>query len=48
LVQNGFKIEIDGLYKLETFNAIQSFETSNNLFPDGKLDLLMLNALLNK
>lgn len=46
LVKNGFKIAVDGLYKTETLNAIKSFEQKNELFPDGKLDILTLDALL--
>ncbi|QTE22483.1 peptidoglycan-binding domain-containing protein [Polaribacter cellanae] len=46
LVKNGFDIAVDGIYKAETSNAIKSFEAKNNLFADGKLDLLTLDALL--
>lgn len=46
LADKGYELEIDGLYKKETFNAIKSFETKNNLLSDGVLDLLTLEALL--
>lgn len=47
LVQKGYNIRIDGLYRTETSNAIKSFEEKNNLFADGKLDVLTLDKLLN-
>lgn len=46
LVKNGFDIRIDGLYRTETSNAIRGFEEKNNLFADGKLDVMTLNLLL--
>ncbi len=46
LVNKGFDIPIDGVYQSITSNAILDFETKNNLFPDGKIDLLTLEALL--
>ncbi|WP_435416524.1 peptidoglycan-binding domain-containing protein [Polaribacter aestuariivivens] len=46
LVKNGFDIAVDGIYRAETSNAIKSFEAKNNLFADGKLDVLTLDALL--
>ena len=46
LVKKGFDIPIDGVYKSITSNAIMEFESKNNLFPDGKIDLLTLEALL--
>lgn len=46
LVKKGHTIQIDGLYKTETANAIKSFEVTNNLFADGIIDLLTLEALL--
>jgi hypothetical protein len=45
LNQNGFEVKIDGVYKLETLNAIKDFEEKNNLFIDGVLDVLTLDAL---
>lgn len=46
LVKKGFDIPVDGVYKSITSNAILDFEAKNNLFPDGKMDLLTLEALL--
>ncbi len=46
LVKKGFDIPVDGVYKNITSNAILGFEEKNNLFPDGKIDLLTLEALL--
>lgn len=40
-----FAIKVDGLYKNETIDAITEFEEINNLFPDGVLDPLTLDAL---
>jgi len=47
LVKGGLPIKVDGLYKIETSNAIKSFELKNNLYPDGKLDFLTLETLLD-
>ncbi|WP_299050447.1 peptidoglycan-binding domain-containing protein [uncultured Polaribacter sp.] len=45
LVKKGFNITVDGIYRIETKNAIKSFEEKNNLFADGLLDILTLDAL---
>ena len=45
LNKKGFEIKLDGVYKLETLNAIKGFEEKNNLFVDGVLDVLTLDAL---
>ncbi|WP_299667786.1 peptidoglycan-binding domain-containing protein [uncultured Polaribacter sp.] len=45
LVQNGFDLKIDGIYKIETRTAIKGFEEKNNLYADGYLDVLTLDAL---
>jgi len=45
LVQKGFQIDVDGIYKVQTKTAIQNFEEKNNLFTDGFLDVLTLDAL---
>lgn len=45
LVSNGLPLDIDGIYKKETLNAIKAFEEKNNLFADGILDVLTLDAL---
>ncbi|WP_299060404.1 peptidoglycan-binding domain-containing protein [uncultured Polaribacter sp.] len=45
LIINGFNIDLDGFYKTETLNAIKDFEKRNNLFADGVLDVLTLDAL---
>ena len=47
LVKKGFDIPVDGFYKDITMNAIRAFEEKEKLFPDGKMDILTLNALLN-
>lgn len=47
LLANGIELDLDGFYKIETFNAIKTFEEKNNLFPDGNLDLLTLDALFD-
>ncbi|OAD46051.1 peptidoglycan-binding domain-containing protein [Polaribacter atrinae] len=41
----GFHITLDGVYKIETLNAIKEFEAKNNLLADGVLDILTLDAL---
>ena len=47
LIQKGDSIELDGLFNIETFNALKSFEEKNGLLPDGKLDAITLQYLLN-
>ncbi|ULC59633.1 peptidoglycan-binding protein [Flaviramulus sp. BrNp1-15] len=46
LVNKGYKIELDGIFKNATINAIMDFEAKNNLFVDGQLDEMTLEALL--
>ncbi|MCL7753280.1 peptidoglycan-binding domain-containing protein [Polaribacter sp. Z022] len=45
LISKGIIVVNDGLYKIETLNAIKTFEEKNNLYPDGILDVLTLDAL---
>lgn len=46
LVKKGYNIPVDGLFRDITIQAIQSFETKNGLFADGKVDAVMLDYLL--
>lgn len=48
LIDNGDSINHDGLFQTETLNALKAFEEKNGLFPDGKLDALTLQYLLNQ
>ncbi len=41
----GYKIKIDGVYRVETLNAIKQFEEKNKLLADGFLDKLTLEVL---
>lgn len=45
LVALGDSIEIDGVYRFETLNAIKQFEEKNNLLADGYLDELTIDLL---
>ena len=45
LNKRGHKIQIDGVYRIETFNAIKSFEENNNLLDDGLLDDLTIEMM---
>ncbi|MFK8061186.1 MAG: peptidoglycan-binding protein [Polaribacter sp.] len=45
LLATGIALQVDGLYKIETLNAIKIFEEKNNLFADGFLDVLTLDIL---
>lgn len=45
LNKRGHKIQIDGVYRIETFNAIKAFENNNNLLADGYLDELTLEYM---
>ena len=47
LIAHGDSILHDGLFRQETFNALRNFEQANGLFPDGKLDALTLEKLLD-
>ncbi|OIQ23413.1 peptidoglycan-binding domain-containing protein [Lacinutrix sp. MedPE-SW] len=47
LVAKGFDIPIDGVYQKKTSDALKTFEEKNNLFPDGKIDAMSLDLLLN-
>ncbi len=42
LHRKGDTITVDGVYRIETFNAIKAFEEKNNLLADGYLDDLTL------
>ena len=46
LVEKGHEIPIDGLFRDITFNAVRAFEEKNGLFPDGKIDMLTLEYLV--
>ena len=45
LVEQGETVRIDGVYRIETLNAIKAFEEKNNLLADGYLDELTLEWL---
>ena len=45
LVSLGDSIRIDGVYRIETLNAIKSFEEKNNLLADGYLDVLTFEKM---
>lgn len=47
LVKKGFAIPVDGVFESITSDAIKSFEKQNNLFPDGKIDVITLEALMD-
>ena len=46
LIEKGNSIVHDGLFRAETFNALEAFEAKHGLFPDGKLDAITLEYLL--
>lgn len=41
----GDSIQVDGIYRVETFNAIKKFEEKNNLLADGLLDELTIDLM---
>lgn len=45
LNKKGHSVEIDGVYRIETLNAIKDFEAKNNLLADGFLDDLTIEML---
>ncbi len=48
LIESGDSIRHDGLFRAETFNSLKSYEEKNGLFPDGKLDAITLDHMLNQ
>jgi len=46
LTKKGIPLAIDGIYKIETIEALKKFEAKKNLLVDGKLDLITLEFLL--
>lgn len=47
LVDHGFNIPVDGVYKTVTSETIKAFQLKNNLFPDGKINVITLEQLIN-
>lgn len=45
LTSLGDSILVDGIYRVETFNAIKKFEEKNNLLADGLLDELTIEMM---
>lgn len=41
----GDSIQIDGVYRIETLNAIKKFEENNHLLADGYLDILTIEKM---
>ncbi|MBF4983737.1 peptidoglycan-binding protein [Nonlabens mediterrranea] len=46
LIARGYDISLDGVFAKATMEALANFESKNNLFPDGKIDVLTFEALL--
>lgn len=46
LISKGYSIEPDGVFAKATMEVLSDFESKNNLFPDGKIDVLTFEALL--
>lgn len=46
LISKGYAIPLDGVFAQITSTALADFESKNNLYPDGKLDVLTFEALL--
>lgn len=47
LIARGYDIPLDGIYRTETLNAVQSFEQEKSLFADGIIDAITLHHLLD-
>ncbi|MGK0413384.1 MAG: hypothetical protein ACJA1B_001587 [Polaribacter sp.] len=45
LNNNGANLTLDGVYRVETLNAIKRFEEQNNLLADGYLNVLTLEMM---
>ncbi|WP_438969264.1 peptidoglycan-binding domain-containing protein [Nonlabens sp.] len=39
---------LDGVFAQITSTALADFESKNNLYPDGKIDILSFNALMRR
>lgn len=46
LQKKGYEIPLDGLFRNATYEALKSFEEKQGLFPDGRLDAITLDRLL--
>ncbi len=46
LTQKGYDIPLDGVFEKMTTEALKAFEGKNQLFADGKLDVITLDLLL--
>jgi hypothetical protein len=44
----GYAIPLDGVFAQITVTALADFESKNNLYPDGKIDILSFNALMRR
>ena len=47
LISRGYDIPLDGIFKEETYQAVQKFQQTRNLFPSGIVDMLTLKSLMN-
>lgn len=46
LIAKGYAIPLDGVFAQITSTALADFESKNNLYPDGKIDVLTFAALI--
>ena len=46
LVKKGYEIPLDGVFRTITYEALKTYEASKGLFPDGQLDALTLEYLI--
>ncbi|WP_405379070.1 peptidoglycan-binding protein [Nonlabens sp. Asnod3-A02] len=46
LIAQGYDMSLDGVFAKATMEALADFESKNNLFPDGKIDVLTFEALM--
>ncbi|WP_298950279.1 peptidoglycan-binding domain-containing protein [uncultured Nonlabens sp.] len=46
LIARGYDMALDGVFAKDTTEALAHFESKNNLFPDGKIDVLTFEVLL--
>ncbi|OAB80301.1 peptidoglycan-binding domain-containing protein [Cochleicola gelatinilyticus] len=46
LIEKGYEIPLDGLFRNVTFESLKNFEEKQGLFPDGRLDAITFNRLL--
>ena len=46
LINMGYELEHDGIFRIATSSAVEAFETKNGFYADGRMDPITAYALL--